>query len=420
VTALPVGAGPSSGTARDAAARPQSIRAMNEQLLLDLIRHSDQVSRADLARSTGLSKPTVSLALANLERAGLVVATGVRTGVPGPAAVLYRVRPEAGMVLGLDVGQQFLHGAISDLAGTRRAAASVPMGRHRSAAVVPELRALAQGLLRQAGLTSADLTQTVIGSPGVYDPLRDVLDLAGGVRGWAAPTVLADLRDAFGATVMVENDVDVAALAERAHGHGRGVDSFAFVSIGTGIGMGLVLGGRLHRGAHGAAGEIGYLPFTEGDGSDARDARRRGALEAAASAAGVVRAGRRAGLRLPSARRVFDAAAAGDAAAARVVAQEALLVAKAISAVVAVADPELVVIGGGIGRSAGFLDAVADQVRRISPVLPELRVSALGSDAVVDGCLAAGLERAWEIVVDRLTQPLPGVPGQRERPVSGS
>jgi predicted NBD/HSP70 family sugar kinase len=402
---LSSGAGPATAPARDAALRPRSIRAMNEQLLLDLIRRSAAVSRADLARSTGLSKPTVSLALATLERAGLVTPTGVRTGVPGPAAVLYRVRPEAGMVLGLDVGQQFLRGAISDLAGVRRAAAWTATGRGGSRGVVPELVGLAHRLLAAAGLAASDLTQTVIGSPGVYDPRRDVLDLAGGVRGWAAPRVLNDLREAFGASVMVENDIDVAALAEQAHGHGHDVDSFAFVSIGTGIGMGLVLGGKLHRGSHGAAGEIGYLPFTEGEGSDARDARRRGALEAAAAAAGVVRAGRRAGLRLRTARHVFDAAAAGEAAAIRVVAQEALLVAKAICAVVAVVDPELVVIGGGIGRAAGFLDAVAAEVRRISPVLPELRVSALGADAVVDGCLAAGVERAWEIVVDRLPPP---------------
>lgn len=95
-----------------------------------------------------------------------------------------------------------------------------------------------------AGLDRAPVTQTVIGSPGVYDPTRDALALAGGLRGWDSPSVLPRLREAFGASVLIENDIDVAALAERAHGHGRGVDSFAFISIGTGIGMGLVLGGR--------------------------------------------------------------------------------------------------------------------------------------------------------------------------------
>ena len=85
-------------------------------------------------------------------------------------------------------------------------------------------------------------------------------------RAGTGPSVLSELRERFGASLMLENDVDAAALAELAHGHGREVDTFAFVSIGTGVGMGLVLDGRLHRGAHGAAGEIGFMPFADGTG----------------------------------------------------------------------------------------------------------------------------------------------------------
>jgi predicted NBD/HSP70 family sugar kinase len=123
-------------------------------------------------------------------------------------------------------------------------------------------------------------------------------------------------------------------------------------------------------------------------------------LEAAASAAGIVRAARRAGInrRSMSARAVFAAAAGGDERAERVVADEAILVAKAICSVVAVTDPVLVVLGGGIGQATGFCDAVRRELRDLAPVQPELLVSALGVDAVVDGCLAAGIERAWELV----------------------
>jgi predicted NBD/HSP70 family sugar kinase len=380
-------------------AGPQLIRAMNEQLLLRLIRDGGKVSRADLARLSRLSKPTVSLALSNLERAGLARASGLRTGAPGPAAVLYEVRPEAGFVLALDIGSQFLRGAICDLAGTVRARSALPVKAATSHGLVAELGELAAKLRAEAGLRAGDISQTVLGSPGVYDPRRDALALAGALPGWDQPIVLDELRRTFGDSLMIENDADAAALAERAHGHGRDVDSFAFVSVGTGIGMGLVLGGRLHRGAHGAAGEIGFLPLGSGAKTDARDARRRGALEAAASAAGIVRAARRAGIKRPvSARSVFAAAAGGDERAARVVAEEAVLVAKAICSVVAVADPELVVLGGGIGQATGFCAAVGRELRDLAPVQPELRVSALGVDAVVDGCLAAGSERAWQLV----------------------
>jgi predicted NBD/HSP70 family sugar kinase len=188
-------------------------------------------------------------------------------------------------------------------------------------------------------------------------------------------------------------------LAEQAHGHGRDVESFAFVSIGTGIGMGLVLGGRLHRGAHGAAGEIGFLPLDNGDNTDPKDARRRGSLEASASGAGILYAARKAGMRrLRSARGVFNATADGDERAAKVVMDEIALIAKAICSVIAVADPELVVLGGGIGQADGILDAVREQLRQLAAVLPDLRASALGADAVVDGCIAAGIDRAWERV----------------------
>ena len=259
----------------------------------------------------------------------------------------------------------------------------------------------------------------MIGSPGVYDARRNAMALTGGLPGWDRPAVLTRLREVFGPGLVVENDVDAAALAERAHGHGREVDSFAFISVGTGIGMGLVIGGQLFRGAHGVAGEIAYLPISGGHGTDPEDARRRGALEAAASAPAVVRAARRAGLRgQVSARRVFTAAARGDERAAAVVAEEAALVAQVLCAVVTVVDPALIVLGGGVGQAPGFASAVTRQLRLIAPVMPEVRVSALGTDAVVDGCLASGAELAWTQLTSGLAlsagQPVLAEPGQAD------
>ena len=133
---------------------------------------------------------------------------------------------------------------------------------------------------------------------------------------------------------------------------------------------------------------------------------RRRFLEAAASAAGIVRAARRAGMRgSVSARRVFEAADKGDTGAGQVIADTAELVAKAVCAVVTVVDPDLIVLGGGIGQAAGFLDKVAHEVKGLAPVLPELRVSALGPDAVVDGCLVGGLDRAWQLVTAAMPAP---------------
>jgi predicted NBD/HSP70 family sugar kinase len=385
------------------AARPPLIRAMNEQLLLERIRLSGPYSRADLARVSGLSKPTVSLALANLERAALVREAGQRTGVPGRSALLYEVRPDAGFVLGLDIGHQFLRGALADLSGeirirsSRKASASSMSGR------VAELVALADDICAEGGIPRDRVTQTVIGSPGVYDPRRDAMALTGGMPGWNRPAALAGLREAFGPGLAVENDVDAEALAERAHGHGQDADSFAFVHVGSGIGMGLVIDGKLHRGAHGVAGEIAFLPLADDQEVDRGEARRRGVLEAVAAASAVVRQARRAGMRGPvSARRVFEAAARGDARASAVVAEEARLVACAICCVIAVADPQLIVLGGGIGQAPGFAEAVTRSLRAVAPVRPEVKVSALGTDAVVDGCLAEGAGLAWRQLTSTL------------------
>jgi len=413
----PVPAGPDTAEVTDAAghaqlgqlrpgqaARPQLLRALNEQLLLRHIRQLGRCSRAELARLSGLSKPTVSLALANVERSGLVREAGQRTGVPGRSAVLYEIRPQAGYVLGLDIGHQYLRGAVADLAGEVIARSAVRTRASSTSGRVAELIRLADGLCAEAGITRSSVSQTVIGSPGVYDPRHNSIALAGGLAGWGKPAVLAELRAAFGEQLVVENDVDAATLAEREHGHGRQVRTFAFVWIGTGIGMGLMIEGNLHRGVHGVAGEIAYMPISAGQGSDPEDARRRGTLEAAGSAAAVVRAARRTGMRgSVSARRVFEAAAAGDERAAAVVADEAALVARAVCAIVTVVDPELVVFGGGIGQAPGFAAAVATELRKLAPVMPEVRVSALGTEAVVDGCLASGAELAWQ----RLTALLP-------------
>jgi predicted NBD/HSP70 family sugar kinase len=373
---------------------------MNEQLMLEQIRRAAPLSRPELARLSGLSKPTVALAIESLERASLVQVAGQRTGVRGPSALLYELRADAGYVLALDVGREFIRGALADLSGAVRAKLSRRASAASARSRITELSGLADELMSAAGIRRKRvLLQTVVGSPGVIDPARGALRLASNLPGWEQPQVLTELRRLLGPATVIENDVDMAAIAERAHGHGREASTFAFVSVGTGIGMGIVIDGKLHRGAHGAAGEIAYLPI-EPDSADPKEVRHRGALEAAASSAAVVRAARARGLDGSlTARRVFAAAAAGDERAQAVVAREAELVAKALAAIVAVTDPELIVLGGGIGGAAGFAGAVGRALEGLTPLVPELRVSALGEDAVVQGCLAAGTELAWERVL---------------------
>src|SRR5260370_27945007 len=202
---LTVAVAPGNG---GSAARPALIRALNEQLLLDHIRRHGLCSRADLARSSGLSKPTVSGALANVERAGLVRRAGRRTGTPGPAARLYEIRPEAGFVLGLDVGRRFLRGAVADPTGTVRALASPPARSAAALARLSELVGLADALCGSAGITRAAVTPVVVGSPGIYDPRRDAIAFSGSLSGWAHPAVPAQPRRPFVPAVLGENHLN--------------------------------------------------------------------------------------------------------------------------------------------------------------------------------------------------------------------
>jgi predicted NBD/HSP70 family sugar kinase len=397
-----VHAGPrGDGTPESVAATPRLMRAMNERLLLAQLHRAGPASRPDLAERSGLSKPTVATALANLELDGLVRVAGRRTGMRGPAAVLFEIRPDSNFVLGLDVGRNYVRGAIADITGFVLARESRAVRLTSARNRLDALKRVAGELATSAGISLSDVAQTVVGSPGVYDERRAALTMARNLPGWEHPEIVADLAGIFGESTLLENDVDLAALAEQTQGAGKDVNTFCVVWVGTGIGMGLVIDGQLHRGAHGAAGEIAFLPVAE-TSLTRRGVREHGELEAVASAAAVVRAAKEIGMGNPvSARRVFAAAADGDRRSIGIVRREARYVARAVASVVAVVDPELVILGGGIGGAPGFADAVSAELRAISPIVPELRASALGDDAVVDGAVASAVEHAWRRVLSR-------------------
>ncbi len=382
------------------------MRVMNERAVFERIRLLGPVSRPQLAEATGLSKPTISLALANLERCGLVRHVGQRSGNSGRAALLYEMRPEAGWVIGVDVGRSWLRAALANLAGEvvlRRQERSQSRDAQK---LVAQIGNLASALAVEAGQSYDDVTYTVIGSPGVVDHRSGAMRLAANLSGWSGPGVLEALRDRLGSSLAVENDINLAALGEQAHGMGKGISNFVFISVGTGIGMGIVIDGQLHRGARGAAGEIGFLPLGDADPNvDETTAKRRnGSLESVASADAVVANARRLGMRgARTAKEVFESTRTREKAALAAVRLEAEHLARAVAAVTSVLDPELVVLGGGIGRNGDLLIAPMErQLRKLLHITPPpLVVSALGDDAVVLGALAIALARAREKVFVR-------------------
>src|SRR5437870_3250102 len=293
------------GTSPITVGTPSLLRAINERTVLDLIHRQGPLSRAQVARVSGLSKPTVSLALTGLLEADLVREVGRSRGERGPSALLYELNPMAGWVVGVDIGRKWVRAAIADIAGT------IVARRDEHARV-----SSAKSLIGQVGAIARRLA--------------------------TAP------------------------------------------------------------GAHGAAGEVAYMPIGKGDPRDPSN-RRRGAFEEAAAAAGIVRTARRLGMRPPlTPERIFIAARRGNGVAARVVQSEAAMLSLAIATVTPVLDPELVILGGGIGRNGDLLvEPIERELRQLMPFRPRIAVSALGEDAVLRGAVATALEIARDHVFAR-------------------
>jgi predicted NBD/HSP70 family sugar kinase len=381
---------------------PGLLRAINERTVLELIHRQGPLSRAQAARISGLSKPTVSLSLASLLEAGLVREVGRSRGERGPSALLYELNPMAGWVVGIDVGRKWVRAAIADIAGTTVARRDERAKVSSAKTLIGQIGAIGRRLAGEAGVRWDQVTHAVLGSPGVFDPAHGYVAMAPNLPGWGRHGLVEAVREELGTNVNFENDVNLAALAERAHGHGRNVSNFVLLSVGTGIGLALVIDGRLYRGAHGAAGEIAYMPLGMGDPHDPAN-RRRGAFEEAAAAAGIVRIARKLGMRMPlSPEIIFTAARRGHVVASRVVQEEAERLALAIATVTPVLDPELVILGGGIGRNGDLLlEPIERELRQLLPFRPRVVVSALGEDAVLRGAVATALDVARDRVFAR-------------------
>jgi predicted NBD/HSP70 family sugar kinase len=378
-------------------ATPPLLKRLNERTVLEAIREGAPISRAEIARRAGISKPTVSLALQALLDTGLVREALPAAGAPTYGAVFFEPVPEAALVLGLDLGARFLRGALCDLRGMIRARHDVELGSIGSGgadadAVLALVAGLRDALVAAAGLDGIPIDGVVVGVPGAVEPDRDTVRLVANVAGLEGRSFGSELRDVLGLPVTVWNDINLAALGERWHGAAHGVDDFVFISIGTGLGAGLVLHGELHRGFNGAAGELDYAAA----GLDQDIDPCAAALSAVAER---LAAGRETGLAPPyDGRAIFAAARAGDAVAAMALAEEARRIALHIVPVAAVTDVGLVVLGGGIGANAELLEHVRPLLAAWLPYPPRVEISSLGDAAVLMGALAVGVRSALDNV----------------------
>jgi predicted NBD/HSP70 family sugar kinase len=376
-------------------ATPPLLKRLNEEAVLETIRAGKPISRAEISRRAGISKPTVSLALQALLDAGLVREAAEGPRGPRYGATYFEPVDEAALVLGVDVGARFLRGALCDLSGTIRARRDDALARADADEVLPAIVRMRDRLVAASGLDAGLIDAVVVGLPGVVEADSGEIRLASNVSRLEGRRFGAELEALLGQPVTVENDVNLAALGEGRDGVARGASNFFVLSVGTGLGGGLVLGGELQRGQHGAAGEMDFARAgVEQELDPSAEGLSALAAQRAAEADTVLVAPY-------DPRAVFAAARAGDAVARAVVAEEAVRIARHIVAIAAVADVALVVLGGGIGANPELLDGIRARLAEWLYYPPRVELSSLGDGAVLAGALAVGLRSALDSVLVR-------------------
>jgi glucokinase len=367
------------------------LRGLNFARVLDVV--MDRLApftRAELIDATGLSAPTVGSLAAALIRSGIVrdLGAGPSSGGRRPARMEFNARHR--FVAGIDLGPTHTRLAIADLRGELVAQRVLPTPlTHDPPRLLAGIATALRALLRTSRIPAARLFTVGAGAPGAVDLQTGIVAHAPNLRGWSAVPVAAILRRALGVPVVVENDVNLAILAERWRGVAGGHDNCAFISVGTGIGAGIVVNGHLHHGHHFLAGEIGYMCMgAEYAETDLR--ARGGGLETLA------------GLKALSARwagpadvdgdgwvgALFNAAAAGDEPARRAVRESATLIGIAIANLSVVIDPSLIVLGGAlVTQGPRLLDDVRAIVERVVPRASPIVRSSLGQEAPLWGAV---------------------------------
>ena len=380
---------------------PSLLRELNDRAALDLLLGGELLTRSQISEHTGVSKVTVSQMLTRLEERGLVAIAGEQAGGRGPNAALYSVVPSSAYVAGLYMESDLVSAAVADVTGRRVAEASLdPNGADDPVELV---RGAVERACASAGVEVARLSALVIGSPGVVDPQTGDPRLAVNLPAWHEGA-LAALRGVLHKPVVIENDVNLAAMAERAAGAAAGADDFVLVWIGGGLGLATILGGRLHRGTAGAAGEIGYLPVHGAPlHTDIRHPAS-GGFQALAGGRAVRALAAEYGFAAPTPAEAVQAAIAGSEAFLDELAHR---VAVGVASVCVVLDPGLVVLGGEVGRAGGAALAarVAADVAGICPARPRVVPTGVPDEPVLRGAMLAAVAQARAALLASVADP---------------
>ncbi|WP_405689281.1 ROK family protein [Streptomyces sp. NBC_00057] len=387
-------------------ASPSTARAINDRLALRLLQQDGPLTATQLKTLTGLSRPTVADLVERLQGAGLIRVVGeAGSERRGPNARLYGIAADRAHLAALDIRTGSVAVVVADLLGATLAEATLPIGSDTDTeAAAEQAAALLERTAREAG--AAPLHSVGIGAPGLIDPVTGELRDTTGLPAWHRRLVRV-LQQRLPATVLVENETNLAAVAEQRIGAVRDRDTFVFFWLGHGVGAAVMLDGKLRRGASGGAGEIGFLPVpgTIGtpsavncDGGFHSLVGSAPVCELAAAHGIYVPPGAAEGDKEPGAAFAVRAALAGEGESEGFLDALTERLALGAAAIASVLDPGCVLLAGEVGHAGG--DALAARVEErlatMSPLRTEVRAGRLGGAAVLRGALLAAREAAQD------------------------
>lgn len=377
------------------------VRQYSRRLTAEALIKAAPISRAGLARATGLSKQTMSEVVGEFVAEGWVKAAGATSGSVGRSAVTYEVAREAAFSLGVDLGGSKISAALANLIGEVVAEATEPTDPRGGRHILRQIRDLALRLAAGRHVSPDRIRSVVLGTPGVLDQATGTIMLVPNISGLSEIDVASALKELFGQPVTIENDINLAMLGETWQGCAQGCENAAFLALGTGTGLGLIVNGKLARGSRGAAGEISYLPV----GSDlySPQALAAGAFEREVGARAILARYVAAGGKADNVRDIFARLETGDLLAASVLDQTAHVVSLAVAAICAIIDPEIVVMGGSIGIRSELIERVRLGIGKVYDRPVDMVPSMLGN--------RAGLIGALSLAVNRLHNTLFGMAG---------
>lgn len=409
---------------------PALLRRLNAAAVLRALHAADELTLTQLVKTTAVSRATVEDVIAGLDE--LVEEVGVKLGDPRPVgrpAKRYRFRADAGHVVGLDIGPHKVLALTADLKGRivdRRRTVVTP--ETSTADRIAAAKLVVRRTLRAVGVEPGEVRAIGVATTGVVDPADGRILISDRLPGWAGVDLPAALGGLADGPVLVGNDTNLAALAEHWCGAAVGANDVICLLAGRSIAAGLLIGGKLHRGRNGAAGEIGVMRafgwYTAFDrflayGGDVPTAERGvSAAERDVSAAerdvSAADAGERglsaaerdvpvaAGRDVPvaeAAERVFEAVRQGDAEAAAIVRAFARDLAKGVGAAVLTMDPELVVLGGGLSGARELLAApLREELAELCLFPVRVESSELGSESVALGAVRLALDQVEQTI----------------------